>query len=75
MKKIINILSWASFVMIVACLALGSIYVGALVANYLHDHVPFFQGEWTCFCLFPIFAGVAIGVEFFILLGLKKFRS
>lgn len=75
MKKIINILSWASFGIICACVIIGSMYSGALVCNYLHDHVPFFQGTWTCLCLAPILLVTAFSVECFIILGLKKFQS
>lgn len=73
MKTIINIISWVSFCAITFIIGTASIYVAALVCNYLRDLVPFFQGQWTCLWLVPVMLSVAFTVGGFFILGLTRF--
>lgn len=73
MKAIINIISWVSFCVLTLIIGTGSIYVASLVCNYLRDLVPFFQDKWNCLLLVPVLLIVAVTVEGFFILGLKRF--
>lgn len=72
MKTIVKILSRASFFVIVLIVGTGSIYVGGSMCNYLRDLVPFFQGQWTCLLLVPVFYIVSLSVCGFFILGFKQ---
>lgn len=71
MKKVVNFLSWCSFICITLVTGVFCVFCGAEVANYLKDtfHV---EGAWCLLLIIPLVISALI-VEAFILLGLKKF--
>ncbi len=73
MKKFINILSWASFVFVVMTIVATSMYVGAIVCNWLADVLHIADTLWTLL-LVPVLIVVATGVELFLVLGAARLR-
>lgn len=71
-QKAINALSWASFIAIVFAVGVGSLMAGICVVNYLAAALCV-TGTWRAFILAPVLLVVSLGVETFLLLGLKRF--
>lgn len=71
MKTFKNILSWTSFVVIVMVMGCFCMYCGVCVANFLKDF--FHVTGWWCLILSIPLLIVALSVEMFFILGLKKF--
>lgn len=72
MKKVINALSWVSFISIMFVVGTSSFMAGVCVMNYLVDVIGI-AGTWQAFALTPVLLSVSLGVEAFLILGLKRF--
>ncbi len=71
MKKLINILSWASVVCLGIAILIASMQTGCVVCNYLRQ--LWHMGGYEVFVLVPVFLVVAVAVELFFMLGMSKY--
>ena len=71
-QKVLNLISWIGFWSTIVCVTFGSMYVGAIVCNWLVD-VMHITG-WWCLVLMPIEAIVSLAILFFFLQGTKKMK-
>lgn len=74
MKKIKNALSWASFIVILFVVGMVSFMSFIATLTYLAD-VLGIAGTFWVLALVPIGLAVALGVEAFLALGLKRFGT
>lgn len=72
MKKMVNVLSWVSFILVNMAIAITSLYVGAMACNYLSDHLGL--TGWQCLLLVPVMILVSLAVQLFFMLGANKVR-
>lgn len=70
MKKLINIVSWVSFLIIVSAIALFAVWAGAMVAGMIREALN--VTGWWCLALSPVVLVVAWAVADFLFLGMKK---
>lgn len=73
-QKVINVLSWASVIVIIFAVGMSSFMAGVCVVNYLADAMGI-AGTWWAFALVPVLFAVGFGAEAFLLLGLKRFGT
>lgn len=70
MKKLINIVSWVSFLIIVSAIALLAVWAGAMVAGWIVNALG--VTGWWCLALSPVVLVVGWAVTAFFVLGMKK---
>ena len=73
MTKLINIVSWVSFLTLVSAIALVSLWAGAMAAGWIGNALG--VTGWWCFALSPVVLVIGWAVTAFFTLGLKKFGA